>query len=77
MMISKAKLFRVEKKGYLEISDSGVLGLLLFENSNYLSLLVRVDIFLRKSKGSIFGLKRKAREEKGKVDDERTNSRNS
>jgi len=48
MMISKAKLFRVEKKGYLEISDSGVLGLLLFENSNYLSLLVRVDIFLRK-----------------------------
>ena len=29
-----------------------------------LKKLVRVDIFLRKSKGSIFGLKRKAREEK-------------
>ena len=38
MMISKAKLFRVEKKGYLEISDSGVLGLLLFENSNYVMI---------------------------------------
>ena len=74
MMISKAKLFRVEKKGYLEISDSGVLGLLLFENSNYVMIAEKIGqswYFSEEIEGIHFWVKEESQRREGKVDEDK------